>query len=479
MIKKSLLIIIALGFVAQSIFGQEVWSLERCVRYAQDNSRMVKQSQVQIKSAQLNNKQYQMQVYPSVSAGSNLGLNFGRSVNPSTYSFQTSTSSYNSWSLNASVPIYQGGLIRQQIHQTDAELQATRADLEQTQNSLALQVAQAYLQILLNEEQLANSKRRAEQDVAQADKVDKQIRAGALAQNARLDMKAQMARSEQQVVIADNNVELSYLNLKTLLELPVDQTIKVEKPNVALPTDVGNDANVFKSVYTQALGYQPYIKAAEWRIKSAEFGLKAAEAQLKPSLYAQGSLSTNYSNSIRDFSKDVYSFSDAIFPLKIDGKQVNASTTQPQLVSQAPTTAYLNQLGNNFGQGVGLSLQIPIFSGLSRQINVQRQQLNIENQTIALEKSKLQLRGDVATAITNAKAARKQFDVAQKTYDAYKAAFEAIDKRFAIGNANSFELTQAKINVDTAERDVTVAKYDFIFKLKIIDFYQGKKLMLN
>lgn len=479
MIKKILPVIIVLVFVAQCIFGQEVWTLERCVHYAQDNSRSVKQSQVQVKGAQLTNKLYHMQVYPTVSANSNLGLNFGRSVNPSTYTFENSATNYNSWSLVANVPIYQGGLIKQQIHQTDAELQATRADLEQTQNALALQVAQAYLQILLNEEQLANAKRRGEQDVAQADKVEKQIRAGALAQNARLDMKAQSARSEQQVVIADNNVELSYLNLKNLLELPAEQSIKVEKPTVALPADVPNDVYTFKNIYAQALGYQPYIKAAEWRIKSAEYGLKAAEAQLKPSLYAQGSLSSNYSSSLRDFSKDVYNFNDFIFPLKIDGKQVNASTTQQQLVSKGPTTDYFTQLGNNFGQGIGLSLQIPIFSGLSRQINVQRQQLNIESQTIALDKSKLQLRGDVQTAITNAKAARKQFDVAQKTYDAYKAAYEAMDKRFAIGNANSFELTQTKINLDTAERDVTVAKYDYIFKLKILDFYQGKKLVLN
>ena len=127
MIVRNLLTIIASIFISQFIFAQEVWTLERCVRYAQDNSRTVKQSQVQVKSAQLSNKLYRMQVYPTVSAGSNLGLNFGRSVNPSTYSFQTSTSSYNSWSLNASVPIYQGGLIRQEISQTDAEVQAINA----------------------------------------------------------------------------------------------------------------------------------------------------------------------------------------------------------------------------------------------------------------------------------------------------------------------------------------------------------------
>ena len=467
------------AFIAPNVNGQEVWTLERCIRYAQDNSRNVKQSQVLVKSAQLSNKLYRMQVYPSLSAGSNFGLNFGRSVNPSTYSFENSTTNYNSWSLNASIPVYQGGYIKQEIRQTDADLQASRSDLEQTQNTIALQVAQAYLQILLNDEQLANAKRRAEQDVAQADKVEKQINAGALAQNARLDMKAQMARSEQQVVIADNNSELSYLNLKNLLELPPEQSLKVEKPNVTLPADVGNDVYVYKSIYTQALGFQPYIKAAEWRIKSAEFGLKAAEAQLKPSLYAQGSLSSNYSSSLRNFSEDVYNSVDVLFPVKVDGKPINATITQQQLVTKGPTTSYFTQFGNNFGQAIGLSLQIPIFSGLSRQINVQRQQLNIESQNIALDKSKLQLRSDIQTSLTNAKAARKQYDVAQKTYEAYKAAYSATEKRFAIGNANSFEVTQAKINLDNAERDVTAAKYDFLFKLKIIDYYQGKKLVLN
>jgi outer membrane protein len=144
-----------------------------------------------------------------------------------------------------------------------------------------------------------------------------------------------------------------------------------------------------------------------------------------------------------------------------------------------PKTPYFNQLDNNLGQGISLNLQIPIFDGFSRKIGVQRQKLNVENQTLALDAQKQQLKTDVQNAIASARAAKKQYEASVKTFEAQKAAYDAADKRLASGSGNSFELTQAKNNLDTAERDVTVAKYDYLFRLKIVEFYEGKKLTLK
>jgi outer membrane protein len=481
MIKK----ILTIGLIALNgfAFGQETWSLEKCVSYAQENSRLVKQSQVGVSNAKLSQKLADFDRYPSVSAGSNLGLNFGRSVNPSTYAFENRSTNFQSWSLNASVILYNGGRLNNAVRQSELDIKASQADLENSASTIALQVAQAYLQILLFDEQLENARKRIQTTQSQLDRTERQIKAGQIAPNAKYDLMAQVARDEQQIVTASNNVELSYLNLKNLLELSPEKDIKIEKPSVVAPKDANPENFMFKAVYAQALGNQPQIKAGEYRIKSAEVGVKMAEALLLPSLSASAGVSTNYSSTIQDFKQPDLTGAKLVLdknitPVKIDGRDANFQNYNLEGVT-FPKTPYFSQLDNNLGQGIGLNLQIPIFDGFSRKIGIQRQKLNVENQTLALNAQKQQLKTDVQNAIASARAAKKQFEASTKTFEAQRAAYDAADKRLASGSGNSFELTQAKNNLDTAERDVTVAKYDYLFRLKIVEFYEGKKLTLK
>lgn len=476
MFKK--LTIIALTIFATQAKAQETWTLERCVAQAQEMNRTVKQSQVAVKNAKLTNKQDQYAIYPSLSANSNLGANFGRSVNPATYQFENTTSTYNSWNLSSNVVIYNGGRLRNQTKQSSNDVKVAEADLEQTAQGIALQVAQVYLQILLNEEQLKNAQRRVQTTQEQLTQTDRRIKAGALAANARLDIVAQIARDEQAIITAQNNVELSYLTLKNLMEFPIEREMKIETPSVIVPSDVNPDAFMFKAVYNQALGSQPQIRAGELRIKSAEIGVKIAEAGLLPSLFANANIGSNYSNKILDFTKGKQTTVESTQNVKINGQTVPVTFFQNS-VTDIPKKPYGSQLSDNLGQGIGLQLQIPIFDGFQRRIAVDRQKLNVESQSIALDRNKQQLKADVQTAIANAKAARKQFEAAQRTFEALKAAFEATEKRLATGGANGFEYIQARSNVDNAERDVTVAKFDYLFKVKIVEFYEGKKLSLK
>jgi outer membrane protein len=480
MIKK----ILTIGLIALNgfAFGQETWSLEKCVSYAQENSRLVKQSQVGVSNAKLSQKLADYDRYPSVSAGSNFGLNFGRSVNPSTYAFENRSTNFQSWSLNANVILYNGGRLNNAVRQSELDIKASQADLENSASTIALQVAQAYLQILLFDEQLENARKRIQTTQSQLDRTERQIKAGQIAPNAKYDLLAQVARDEQQIVTASNNVELSYLNLKNLLELSPEKDIKIEKPSVVAPKDANPENFMFKAVYAQALGNQPQIKAGEYRIKSAEVGVKIAQANLLPILSASAGVSTNYSSTIQDFTLPNLTGAKQVLekaiPVKIDGKDANFQGYNIEGVT-FPKTPYFSQLNNNLGQGIGLNLQIPIFDGFSRKIGIQRQKLNVENQTLALNAQKQQLKTDVQNAIASARAAKKQFEASTKTFEAQRAAYDAADKRLASGSGNSFELTQAKNNLDTAERDVTVAKYDYLFRLKIVEFYEGKKLTLK
>lgn len=476
------LIILGILLSAYRVSAQEVWSLEKCISTAQENNRTIKQSQISVKNAQLINKQDRYAVYPTVNASSNLGFNFGRSVNPATYQFENLSTRYNGINLNAGVMLYNGGRIQNQIKQSSMDIQAAQADLEQVAQNISLQVAQAYLQILLNEEQLTNAKKRAQTTLSQLDRIEKQIKAGAAAQNARYDLAAQVARDEQTIVTASNSVELSYLNLKNLLELSPDKDMKIEAPSVTIPKDVNPDNYSFRMVYNQALGNQPQIRAGESRIKSAEIGVKIAQAALLPSLSMSANLNSNFSSTIKDFTKAM----TATVPFTqtgtatINGQTTAVSfTTNQTIVTDAPKKPYFNQIGDNFGQAIGFNLQVPIWDGYQRRTTIERQQLSVDNQVITLDRTKQQLKSDVQNAIASARAARKQFEAAQKTLDAQKAAFDATDKRFQIGAANGFEFAQATLQLDTAERDVVVAKYDYLFRLKIVEFYEGKKLTLK
>ncbi len=476
------LIILGIVLSSYSVSAQEVWSLEKCITTAQENNRTIKQSQISVKNAQLINKQDRYAVYPTVNASSNLGFNFGRSVNPATYQFENLSTRYNGINMSAGVLLYNGGRIQNQIKQSSMDIQAAQADLEQVAQNISLQVAQAYLQILLNEEQLTNAKKRAQTTLSQLDRIEKQIKAGAAAQNARYDLAAQVARDEQTIVAASNSVELSYLNLKNLLELAPDKDMKIEAPSVTIPKDVNPDNYSFRMVYNQALGNQPQIRAGESRIKSAEIGVKIAQAALLPSLSMSGNINSNFSSTIKDFTKAMTTtvpFTQT-GTATINGQTAPVSLTFNQtVVTDAPKKPYFNQIGDNFGQAVGFNLQVPIWDGYQRRTTIERQQLSVDNQVITLDRTKQQLKSDVQNAIASARAARKQYEATQKTLDAQKAAFDATDKRFQIGAANGFEFAQATLQLDTAERDVVVAKYDYLFRLKIVEFYEGKKLTLK
>jgi outer membrane protein len=458
--------------------GQETWTLERCITQAQGNNRTIKQAQLGIANAKINLQQDEFSRYPSVSAGSNLGFNFGRSINPSTYQFENTGSTYNGWSLSANAILYAGGRIQQQIRQAGVDLQAAHADAESVANNVALSVAQAYLQILLFDEQLENAKKRLQQSKNQLVNTERQIQAGALPANARFEIEATIAGNEQNIVTAQNNLDISYLNLKQLIELSPEYELKIEKPQLDVDKEANPDLFILKTVYNQALSTQPNLRANDLRIKSAEMGVKLAKAGYLPTLTIGGLLSSNYSSTILDYMKGTFVSTDIMQSVRVNGQPVTITTTQTRLIDN-PKVNYFKQIGDNFGRGLTLSLNIPIFDQYKTKFNVERARLNIQSRQLEQDKAQHQLKSDVQTAIANARAAKKSFQATSKTLEARKTAYENTEKRFQIGGVSSFEYAQAKINLDTAERDKTLAKYEYIFRMKIVEFYEGKKLSLK
>jgi outer membrane protein len=463
-----------------SVLGQEIWGLERCIQQALQANFQIKQSELLVAQSKINVTQNQLARFPSLTFGTNLGFNFGRSVNPSTYQFENRSTNYQSLGLNTGMMLFNGGKINNSIAQSKSSQQASQYDLAQVINTVSLSVAQAYLQVLLNEEQLDGSKKRQSQTQDQLNRTEKLIAAGALAQNTRLDILAQLSRNEQVVITNQNNVDLSYFNLKQLLVLDPDFDLKAEKPAVIIPEDVRPELFILKNIYEIAVNNQPQIKAGEYRLKSAQLGLKVSKADLLPSLSFNGNLSSNYSSTLIDFTKQPTITNVRIgklTPVQINGVDVGIAEYEADVVF--PNKTYTSQLQDNFGQGLGFNLSIPIFENGRNKLAVQRANLNLKNQQIENEKIKQTLKADIQNAIFSAKAAKKQLDAAQKNVNAQKASLDNLEKRYQIGAVNGYDYIVAKTTYDTAENDLISSKYDYLFKLKIVDFYQGKKITLK
>jgi len=444
MLRKSTFLMLLALTLSFTSFAQEAWSLQKCIEHARQNNLTLRQSQIAVSQAELTEKGSRMARLPNVSARTSLGFNYGRGINPVTNDFINTRLGFNNWNLDASVVAYNGGLINKSIEQSKHNLVAAKEDANTQFQNIALQMASAYLNILLAKEQVSIAKKAIDQTREQLSIIDKRIDAGTVPKADRLDILAQTARNEQTLIQAENSVEINYLTLKNILELEPDYNLDIIIPTEIMEVETDLAAQTLGSVYAQALNSQASIKASEARMQSADLAVPIAKADALPRVVLFAGLDTRYS-SVSNFQNDPYG----------------------------------DQLNNNFGQTVGAQINIPIYNNHRTAINVERAKLDIINAEVQNRQAKQQLKADVQSAIANARAARTELTASEKSLEAAKAAFDNSQKRYDLGAINTLELTTAKTNLDTAALNVARAKYDYVFRLKIIDFYLGKELSLN
>ena len=486
MLNKIRFCCIAVLLWAATLSAQDAWTLERCIEYAQKNSITIRQTQLQTENASLNIRQAKSSRYPALNFNTNLGYNFGRVIDPATNQFTNTGIGFNSGGLNASELVYDGGRVNYTVKQSRLNRQAAEADLAQTAQNISLNVASAYLQVLLAEEQAAAAEKRLEQSRQQLEQIDKLIGAGSRPSNDRLDFVAQLAKNEQLLVSARNQIDISYLGLRQLLELDPEVPFKIVRPEINIPLDNDTDGLTLKAVFNQAYSRQPQIRAGELRLQSAALDATIAKSDWLPTVSVFGNLSSNYSTaSPKSILKDNAvpngtAIQTVPYISHINGARVVAGIERPTYADdQYRTYTYFNQLSDHFGQALGLTLQVPVYDRGITRIAVERAKIGIISQQLSNQRTQQLLKSDIQAALANAKAAKKQLEASEKTVVALKGAFENTDRKFKVGAATTFELTTARNNMDTAERDLIISKFDYIFKLKIVDFYQGKKIALN
>ena len=464
-------------FFSLTTFAQKIWTLRQCIEYAKENSLTLKQAEYGIQLAALTRAQNKAARLPSLNGSASGGMQFGRTIDPTTNSFNNQRISFNSYRLDASVPLFSGGAINNRIRQSELDLKAAKADAAFAFNNTALNIANAFLQILMAEEQLENARKRIELTRQQLEQTDKMIAAGTLPPNDRLEVEAQLARDEQVIVQAENLVQLNYLSLKEFMQLPPGTDMKIARPQLDL-NDVTDPATVsFSRVYSVALSTQPQVQRDEMRLKSSEVGVDIARAALMPTLTLFGGLDTRWSSASRVVTgfQTERAQQNFYFPNQPDPVTIEFDVQSPVLEKNP----FPDQLDQNLGQSVGLALNVPIYNNNRNKINVERARVGILNAKLQSDLTKQQLQVDVQNAIANARAAHRNWVAAVKTMEAARAAFENAEKRYNIGAISSFQYTQARNTYDMAQIDLVVAKYDYVFRSKIIDYYLGRQIEIK
>jgi len=430
---------LALFFAFTLLQAQQIWSLEDCINHALKNNISLKQSKLNI---QLNESQYlqsKMQLLPSISASSSFNKNQGRYINPLTNDFVEEVSSSLNLSYSTNMTLFNGFKNINQIKKAANESLKSIYDLESAKNDLISSIALSYLQILFNKELYETATKQLNLTKNQKNRIITLVEAGSIARGELLNIQSQLALEEQQLIQAENKLNLSKLQLAQLLELENHQKLEVLKLNIQIPDfEIKNNIN---SDFSTALNNQSTIKSAELQINSALYDLKIAKANYSPNLSLGHRTSTLHAN-----TEDMFSFYE--------------------------------QLENNKQSGIYLNLNIPIFNKWTAHSAVDQSKIQIENSRLSAQQAKNQLRKNMEQAYADKLAAYKKYQAAQKSVVAYKESFTYVNERYELGMLNSYEFNESKNKLIKSESDELQAKYDLIFKVKLYEFYTSQTFEL-
>ncbi len=458
------LLVLTLVIIQQVSFCQttEKWSLEKCINYAFEHNIQVRQAAVTAQISKNDNLQSKLNLLPTVDASVNFSNNFGNGFNPQTYSFAQGNSQSLQGSLQGSLPVFTGLQQMFNIQRTKYELLASKFDYENAQRNIALSVASAYLQILLNKEILNVAEKQKQLTLEQKATLQSRISAGSLAETAGYEVESQLARDEANIVAAQNAVDLTMLSLRQLLQI-ADEKFEIEVPEVKLEDVEDVSSLSSQSIYQGALATQPSIMSAQARVQSANASRKMALGALSPTISVFANLSTGYFSQDRNYAIRY----DTVLGFAIPSQQDIGAKPFDQ------------SLRDNFRKVIGVGLSIPLFSRWQRVTNIQNARLQMQIRELQLEGNKNQLRTDIEQAFTNTKAAVQSYYANKKSLETANKSYDAFDKRYNAGMLGTFELQQSKNSLAVAESEMIKAKYTYVFRLKVLDFYRGKPLTLN
>lgn len=460
-----------------NVHAQSVWSLQKCIEYALINNISIKQSEINNAINKGNVQTSMGNMLPSVNGSGNYNFNFGRNVDPYSYDFTNEEIRSANGSLNANLVLFNGFELQNTLKKSKLDYLAGKYDTDKIRNDVSLNVATAYLQILYAKEQLKLAGNRVDAAIKNRNRMKALVNGGSMAKGSLMETEAQLASEELAKVTAENTLKSSQLNLTQLLQLDTVAYIEIEVPAVDIP-DQATLALSVEEIFSASLANLPEIKSAEYKMQSAEKSLSIANGGRLPRLSMFGSIGTGYSSQTR---KAIFGGPTGEFAPSGNiaiNQAFDTSYVFSPLISDTrfEDTPFNDQIKNNLSKSVGITLNIPLFNGFQVNNNVRRAKLNLENSKLQKQLTYNTVFKSVQQAHNDAVAANNQYKAAQKNAEAMQESFTYTEKKYNAGMANNYEYTLARNNLTKAQSDMLQSKYDFIFKLKVVDFYMGRPM---
>ena len=451
--------------------AQEIWSFEDCVSYALENNININQSKLSTDYAANNVLQNKMDIYsPNINVNVTEGFNFANSVDPLTFNFVQQNTNSTTMGLFIDFNLFQGLSRMMNLKASALELDATQLDQLELENSTRLIIANNYLNAMLAKEalQIAQDQRVLTQN--QYKNTLELVKVGVLAKGDQYEVEAQMANDEVNVITAENNLELALNQIKFVLQLDPFQEIDI----VGLPNmDIDVDANMtdVSILAENALHLLPNVKSAELRKRAAEFQLKAAKGSLSPSISLSGYLGSNYFSAAQQQVGET-TVTTPIGFVSGSNDLVISSFQQPIFGDKS----FGMQVGDNLNQNVRINLNIPIFGKWQRMIAINNAKLAVKQSEYDIQSKQNTLNQDIFNAQTSLKAASKQFLASEKSMEAASIAFTYAEEKFKFGVINTYEFETAKNRLVAAQTNLAQAKFEYLFRHAIINFYKTGEL---
>jgi len=468
-----------LFIISDTGFSQPVekWDLKKCVDYAWLNNINIRQSILQKEMTKLDWQQSKSAQQPSANFNTNFVYSAGRNQDPTTFDLTTIGYLNNNHTLQASVDLFNWFSKKNTIAMRDYNMQAAIEGVEKAKNDLALNIAVAYLQILLAREQENLAKVKIEQTQSQLESTRKQVAAGKLPELNAVNLEAALSSDSSSLITAQTSALQFLLQMKSLLNLDAAQQFDVVTPPVSL-IPVENLADMQPEVvYQLAINSMPQQKMDELNIKSALKSVAVAKAAFYPTISLFGSLGAGFNNK----SKEIKS----VTPLNLPIGTVTVGATQYNVFPNTPINSYefgkigyFDQLNQNFRQSIGIGISIPIANGGALKTNWQRSKLNVKQAELEKEKNSFTLKQDIYKAYYDAVAAVQQFNANKKSVSSSQVAYEYALKRYEVGLISTYDLITTQTTLQQAKSQLLYAQYDYVFKLKLLEFYKSQELKL-
>jgi outer membrane protein len=465
--------------------AQDKWDLRRCVEYAIANNISVRQSDLQTRFSELTYKLGKQSQLPSLSFSNSYSFRLGRAENPSTGVLEDNNIFNINLGLNSQVSIFNWFSRKNNIESNRLSMEADKAQVKKVQDDIALSVAVAYLQVLLSREQVNLSKVQLESTRELLNNTRKKVDAGVLPELNSAELEAQLARDSSNLITAETSVLQLLLQIKALLNLDAGLAFDIDSPPVdKIPIENLGDL-LPESVFSLALQNLPQQKVTDLRMQSAKKIVEAAKGQMYPSLGGFANLGTNYVS-----FKDKPFYNQVITGYSISSLRANAGggtyfPVETPVVKPGTTVLgyyspdnFGSQLNKNFGQGFGVGLSVPIFSGGTLRTNWERSKLNVKQWELTKEQENQKLKQDIYKAYNDATAAIQKFNADKKSVQTAIKSYDFAQKRYDLNLLSTFDLINSQNNLLRAKIQALYSQYDFVFKMKLLEYFKGQGIKL-